>query len=31
VRYPERYADEGGQSMWDRVNRILAERGCHEP
>jgi DNA polymerase I len=27
VRHPDRYKDEGGQSMWDRVNRILAERG----
>jgi DNA polymerase I len=31
VRYPDRYMDEGGQSMWDRVNRILAARGVMNP
>jgi DNA polymerase-1 len=27
VRYPDRYMDKRGESMWERVNRILAERG----
>jgi hypothetical protein len=31
VQYPDRYMDEGGQSMWDRVTRILAERGVKNP
>ncbi len=31
VRHPDRYMDEGGQSMWDRVTRILAERGVKNP
>ncbi|MBT5654192.1 MAG: DNA polymerase I [Alphaproteobacteria bacterium] len=31
VQYPDRYMDEGGQSMWDIVTRILAERGVKNP
>ena len=27
VKYPDRYMDKRGESMWERVNRILAERG----
>jgi hypothetical protein len=33
VRYPDRYSDERGTAMWDRVIRLLDaegnERGCH--
>jgi hypothetical protein len=25
VRYPDRYADERGQEMWDRVMKIIEE------
>ena len=25
VRFPDRYMDEGGQAMWERVMALLAE------
>jgi hypothetical protein len=28
VRYPDRYRDEGGGEMWDRVMKILPARAA---
>jgi DNA polymerase I len=30
VRYPERYSDDRGALMWERVMRLIAEREAHD-
>jgi hypothetical protein len=30
VRHPDRYMDDRGRQMWETVQELLADLGCHE-